>query len=348
MTVSRIFLSAACVVALASPAAAQMYPGQGVSVNPAVPNTTGTVVYRGGTYVRLPPLLQPGQPMPGQAAVPIELHMPAVKPRREARKPKARDDDVAAMPGQAVPAEEPAEASTPAAAPTAAVVQTALPPAPKPVRSAVTQQQPQRPAVGATADNSDVQQGHSSGDGASSIPFSFGGPAVGPAQRQPAPPPPSPRSQIQHSAPAIATAAPAAQAPPERVAAAEPAPVETIAHAPMSPSEEPANLAKQSEILFPHNGTDPSASTLSQLKQLAGTLNSALNSGARKIQLDAFGGAPGDKSSDARRVSLKRALVIRQLLIDDGVPASRIDVRAMGGIDDNGNADRVDVYVRVG
>ena len=84
------------------------------------------------------------------------------------------------------------------------------------------------------------------------------------------------------------------------------------------------------------------------MKQLAGDLNSALDAGARKIQLDAYGGAPGDKSSDARRVSLHRALVIRQLLIDDGVPASRIDVRAMGGIDDNGNADRVDVYVRAG
>ena len=85
-----------------------------------------------------------------------------------------------------------------------------------------------------------------------------------------------------------------------------------------------------------------------KLKMLAGDLNSALDAGARRVQLDAFGGAPRDKSSDARRVSLKRALVIRQLLIDDGVPSSRIDVRAMGGIDDNGNADRVDVYVRAG
>ena len=57
-------------------------------------------------------------------------------------------------------------------------------------------------------------------------------------------------------------------------------------------------------------------------------------------------GSEGDKGSDARRLSLKRALAIRQVLIDDGVPAERIDVRAMGGVDDTGPADRVDVFVK--
>jgi flagellar motor protein MotB len=65
------------------------------------------------------------------------------------------------------------------------------------------------------------------------------------------------------------------------------------------------------------------------------------------VELQAFGGAKGDKGSDARRLSLKRALSIRQVLIDDGVSADRIDVRAMGGTDDTGPADRVDVYVKV-
>ena len=54
----------------------------------------------------------------------------------------------------------------------------------------------------------------------------------------------------------------------------------------------------------------------------------------------------GDKGSDSRRLSLKRALVIRELLIEDGVPSEKIDVRAMGGVDDSGAADRVDVFVR--
>jgi outer membrane protein OmpA-like peptidoglycan-associated protein len=46
-------------------------------------------------------------------------------------------------------------------------------------------------------------------------------------------------------------------------------------------------------------------------------------------------------------MSLKRALAIRQVLIDDGVPSERIDVRAMGGVDDDGPTDRVDVYTKV-
>jgi hypothetical protein len=41
-------------------------------------------------------------------------------------------------------------------------------------------------------------------------------------------------------------------------------------------------------------------------------------------------------------------LVIRQILIEDGVPSERIDVRAMGGIDDHGAPDRVDVFVNAG
>ena len=65
-----------------------------------------------------------------------------------------------------------------------------------------------------------------------------------------------------------------------------------------------------------------------------------------RVELQAFGGTKGDKGSDARRLSLKRALAIRQVLIDDGVSPDRIDVRAMGGVDDSGPADRVDVYTK--
>ena len=64
------------------------------------------------------------------------------------------------------------------------------------------------------------------------------------------------------------------------------------------------------------------------------------------MQLQAYGGPKGDKGSESRRLSLKRALVIRELLIEDGVPSEKIDVRAMGGADDNGAPDRVDVYLR--
>lgn len=110
----------------------------------------------------------------------------------------------------------------------------------------------------------------------------------------------------------------------------------------------PSGLTKRGAILFVHAATDPQPSQLDGIRLLAGDLNSAIEAGATRIQLEAFGGAPGDKSSDARRISLKRALAIRQILIDNGVPSNRIDVRAMGGITDDGNPDRVDIYIRAG
>jgi outer membrane protein OmpA-like peptidoglycan-associated protein len=109
-----------------------------------------------------------------------------------------------------------------------------------------------------------------------------------------------------------------------------------------------AHLTKHGAVLFDKGASDPSPAQYTGVKVLAGDLSSALQAGTARVQLEAYGGAPGDKSSDARRLSLKRALAVRQLLIDDGLPSSRIDVRAMGGIDDKGPADRVDVFVRAG
>lgn len=119
--------------------------------------------------------------------------------------------------------------------------------------------------------------------------------------------------------------------------------------APEKPSKadaQQAGLAKRGAILFEHNSTDPQPSQMDGIKLLAGDLNSALEAGATQIQLQAFGGGPGDKGSEAKRISLRRALAIRQLLIDNGVPAAKIVTRAMGGATDGGEADRVDIYVR--
>ena len=101
-------------------------------------------------------------------------------------------------------------------------------------------------------------------------------------------------------------------------------------------------LTKRSVILFAAGASDPAQSALGSIKFLAGDLNSSMTGAGSRIQLLAYGGEKGDKGSDARRLSLKRALAIRQVLIDSGVPAERIDVRAMGGADDGGPTDRVD------
>ncbi len=133
----------------------------------------------------------------------------------------------------------------------------------------------------------------------------------------------------------------AQSAPPrQQVAKASPAPSAAM----VSPSE--PGLTKRSVILFASGASDPAQSALGSIKFLAGDLNASMTGSGSRIQLLAYGGDKGDKGSDARRLSLKRALAIRQVLIDDGVPAERIDVRAMGGADDGGPADRVDVFVK--
>jgi outer membrane protein OmpA-like peptidoglycan-associated protein len=123
---------------------------------------------------------------------------------------------------------------------------------------------------------------------------------------------------------------------------AKPAPAHTAKAAP-APA---AGLTKHSMILFAPKATDPASDALGAIKFLASDLNAALANGSARIQIQAFGGPRGDKGTDARRLSLKRALSIRQILITDGVPADRIDVRAMGGASDGGPTDRVDVYIK--
>ena len=186
----------------------------------------------------------------------------------------------------------------------------------------------------------------------------------------------APRPQAQAQAQAQPTPAPAPKPePPRRLASAQPpapkpapapsssapnifntpdlsnvfgnAPPPKVAKtAPAGPSTGKESLSKRSVILFAKDAPDPAASALGALKFLASDLNAAMTSPGARIELQAFGGAKGDKGSDARRLSLKRALSIRQVLIDDGVSADRIDVRAMGGVDDSGPTDRVDVYVK--
>ena len=122
--------------------------------------------------------------------------------------------------------------------------------------------------------------------------------------------------------------APQPKPPPKKLASAAPPPAAAAG------SE--AGLTKRSVILFAKDAADPAEGALKSIGFLAADLNAAMTGPGSRVELQAFGGSQGDKGSDARRLSLKRALAIRQILIDDGVSADRIDVRAMGGVDDTG------------
>lgn len=164
---------------------------------------------------------------------------------------------------------------------------------------------PARPARAAT-----TQPPPAANSGAAPVPFSFSGSPVASS-------PPPPTRTASTTPPVRTTPTPAAA----------------------------AGLKRQSMIPFAAGATSLAPANVNAIHGIATALNAAVASGNARIHLDAFGGPRGDKSSESRRLSLKRALIVRELLIEDGVPSEKIDVRALGGADDGGAPDRVDVLV---
>jgi len=306
----RILIVTAVAAPLAVGAAAAqvpMYPGQDVSVNPSGVKGGQVLLYPGGKMARVVPPLREPEGKYG----PIHLHMP-VKHRAAARVASAPPE-----PAISIPAESQNGDTAPA--------ETAPPP-PKPAKSrrrvALTPTPSEAPAEAPAKSQpeSTVQPAQAASNGPA-MPFTFGEPD------ESGPPPP-----------------PAQQKPMPKVATLSPPPAAAKPEAPASSGEK---LAKRGVILFNKDATEPVPAAAQGLSMLAGNLSDALLKGAERIEILAYGGAPGDKSSDARRLSLKRALTIRQLLIDRGVPSDRIDVRAMGGAD-SGEPNRVDIFVKTG
>jgi outer membrane protein OmpA-like peptidoglycan-associated protein len=271
----------------------------------AAPAQAQQEMYPGQSVTVNPSALPYGYAQPYYGHPRVTLHKP-VKRRVVRHAARPRPEQTAAVD---VPGYNvpPAE-SQPAAAP----APTPAPPAPKPkpVKAAAAPKKAPPPVKAASTDTGSN----------SAVPFSFdAGSSFTPA---PAEPPQSKKKQQQ------------------QLASVAPAPKQTA-----STGAGTGGLTRRSQIIFAAGVADPAPNALDAIKMLGGDLNSALNGGASRIQIQAYGGSRSDKSSDARRLSLKRALAIRQILIDAGVPGGKIDVRAMGGADD-GPPDRVDVFVR--
>jgi hypothetical protein len=62
-----------------------------------------------------------------------------------------------------------------------------------------------------------------------------------------------------------------------------------------------------------------------------------------RAQIIAYAAGTNDTASQARRLSLSRALSVRAYLIEKGVASTRLDVRALGHQVDSGSPDRVDI-----
>lgn len=315
-------------------------PDRSVAVNPGAASGTQLLLYPGGTFGRLvPPLLEPGARNSNRA---VRLHMPRPHPRvARVRQPStavananapAANDTTPYLPETALqPAPQTVARQTPKPA-------AKLPPKPAPK---VASNKPNNSPGTVTGTFTNVTGPNMSGPthNASNdselggIPLSFG-----------AMPP-------RRSSLGLSPFGPArnGQAPPQRMASNAPQNSQTLPNAATAAATSTTNsagLSKHGQVKFRPGATEVVPAAINGIRLLASDLNSALDAGAQRVQLDAFGGRPGDKSSEARRLALRRALGIRQLLIEAGVPASRIDVRAMGGITDHGAPDRVDVFVR--
>jgi outer membrane protein OmpA-like peptidoglycan-associated protein len=318
-------------------ASAQLNPGDDVIVGPAAGGQV--LLYPGGKYQRvLPPLLQPGDPYPNSTLEPVRLHK-AYRHRVAHAAPKPTSVAAAAP---ADPTLQPGAASDNAPAPDTSAA---------PSDQTAAQAAPATPPAGSAwrrRHGGQSQVATTTPEAGSAIPFSMDPdalPLAPPPPAHAAPAAPSTKQAANPPAAAKVAAKSSSPPPPPAVPAAQPVRVASLGK---SETGDHANLTKRGVVQFDKGAQDPVPAQYHGVQLLAGDLNSALAAGAARIQLEAYGGAPGDKSSDARRLSLKRALAVRQLLIDDGVPSSRIDVRAMGGADDNGAPDRVDVFVRAG
>lgn len=62
-----------------------------------------------------------------------------------------------------------------------------------------------------------------------------------------------------------------------------------------------------------------------------------------RLNIIAYASNPEDKNSSARRISLKRAVAVRQYIADAGIDVSRINVQAMGNADGKKLVDRVEI-----
>lgn len=95
-----------------------------------------------------------------------------------------------------------------------------------------------------------------------------------------------------------------------------------------------------STVPFAAGSDNYDSEVLPTLSKLADILN---QNGGVRITLTAYADNHGTTPREARRLSLSRALALRDYLTSKGISSSRIDVRALGANIPSGEPDRVDI-----
>lgn len=163
-------------------------------------------------------------------------------------------------------------------------------------------------------------------------------------------PPPAPTSKpVAKPRPA---AKPTARQAPGRVTKPKPAPRKPVQakRAPRTPVKTVSLPRKAAapmppravQVLFSAGSAKLDKAATAGMKRIAEAMNS---DASMRIQLLAYAGGASISASQARRLSLSRALAARSYLIGQGVRSTRIDVRALGNKSSAGPPDRIDLRV---
>ena len=147
-------------------------------------------------------------------------------------------------------------------------------------------------------------------------------------------PPPEEAQVIEAEAPAI----PAPPPPPEMLEETPSAP--QIAE--RTPAAQPLMEEQALRIAFDLDSANLPEAAKADLKALATRLVKEEN---LRVQLLAYASSTEQGASQARRLSLSRALAVRSYLIEQGVSSTRMDVRALGDKSEETPADRVDLVL---
>ena len=96
-------------------------------------------------------------------------------------------------------------------------------------------------------------------------------------------------------------------------------------------------------VFFPANSTDIPPGVDRFFKEIIDKMRADKSV---RLQLRGYAGSGDSSVSQARRVSLFRALSVRTYLMKSGIRSTRMDIRALGNKVEKGNPDRVDVELK--
>ena len=145
------------------------------------------------------------------------------------------------------------------------------------------------------------------------------------------PPPPPAVAPAPPSAPSVAAVSDAPRAM---------ASIDT----PTTPVSPPSSVATGSPLSIAF-GSDSSQLPEDSKGRLDGVVRSMTGNDRLRAQIIAYAAGTSDTASQARRLSLSRALAVRAYLIEKGIASTRLDVRALGYQVEGGSPDRVDISV---